>query len=380
MKILQVIPYFHPRRGGDVNVCYNLSKQLAKKGYEVTILTTDFEIDKEYIESIKKEGVDIIALNYTANIGLFLRSPDIKKWAQKNLKKYDIIHMHTYRAYQNNIISRYARKYNIPYIIQAHGSLLTFFTKPKLKKLYDFVWGYKILKDASKVIALTDTEAEQYKKMGVDENKIEIVPNGINLDEYKKLPEKGIFRKKYSIRENEKLILYVGRIHKSKGIDILIESFANLLLNLPDSKLVLLGPDDGYMEEMKNIVNKLKIGKNVIFTGFVNSKIKMAAYTDADVFVTPNFTGFPITFLEAMFFGPPIITTDKGDKLDWIHNKVGYVVEYGKEQLGNAIYTLLNDDKLRKRFGDEEKRMIREKFNWDKIVKRVENIYCECTS
>ena len=373
MKILHVIPYFTPKRGGDVNVCYNLSKQLVESGHEVTILTTDFEFNEKYAKSLK--SVKVITFNCIANLSLFLYSPEIKKWLGENIKYFDVIHLHTYRSYQNNIVHNYSKKYKIPYVLQAHGSVLPFFTKQRLKKLYDLVWGNRILKDASKVIALTKTEAEQYKKMSVDENRIGVVPNGINLSEYENLPDNGIFRSKYGIKSNEKIVLYLGRMHKSKGIDLLVDAFFDISKELNDIRLVIIGPNDGHQQQLLERLQKLDIDDKVLFTGFVTDDEKIAAFADADVFVTPSFSGFPITFLEACACGTPIITTNNGDKLDWIHDKVGYVVEYDKEQLCDAMFKVLSDDGLRRRFGEKGMRVVRQEFNWNIIVREMEIIY-----
>lgn len=373
MNILQVIPYFTPKRGGDVNVCYNLSKQLVKCGHEVTIITTDFEFDEEYVKT--NEEVNVIPFKCIANLGLFLYSPKMKKWTKDNIKNFDVVHLHDFRSYQNNVIYKYAKKYKIPYALQAHGSVLPFFAKQRLKKLYDSFWGYEILKDASKVIALTKTEVEQYKKMGVNENKIEIVPNGIDLTEYENLPKRGEFRRKYLIKDEEKIVLFVGRLHKTKGLELLVKAFADLLKKLDSIKLVFVGPDDGYQSTLERVIQELKIDTKVVFIGFVSNNEKMAAYVDADVFVTPSFFGFPVTFLEACACSTPIITTKRGDKLDWIHDKVGYVVEYDKDQLRDAIFKVLSERELRKRFGEEGKRLVMKKFGWKKIIEYIEQLY-----
>jgi len=85
---------------------------------------------------------------------------------------------------------------------------------------------HKLLRDASKVIALTQMEADQYRRMGVPEEKIAIIPNGIDLSEYANLPPQGAFKKKYGIKEEEKIVLYLGRIHESKGLGMLAEAFS----------------------------------------------------------------------------------------------------------------------------------------------------------
>ena len=378
MKILQVIPYFTPKRGGDVNVVYNLSKHLAERGHEVTIFTTDFEFDKGYIQSL--DGVRVVPFHCIANIGMMLISPKMKKQLKKEIRDFDIIHMHNFRSYQNVVAHHYAQKCNIPYILQAHGSVLPFFQKQRRKKIFDLFFGYKILRDASKVIALTKTEAEQYKKMGVDENKIEIVPNGIDLSEYDNLPKRGEFRRKYLIKDEEKIVLFVGRLHKSKGIDLLVKTFADVSKDLNNVRLVLVGPDDGYLPALEELIKTLKVDNKVVFTGFVSNEEKMAAFVDADVFVTPSFSGFPVTFLEACACGMSIITTNNGDELDWIDDKVGYVVGYNKDQLRDAIFKVLSEEGLKRRFGEEGRRLVRGKFWWKEIVKEIERLYGECIS
>ena len=374
MRILQVIHYLSPLHGGgSINVAYNLSKHLAERGHKVTIFTTDFELDNGYIQSL--DGVRVVLFHCIANIGLMLISPEMKKLLKEEIRDFDVIHMHNFRSYQNVVAHHYAKKYGVPYILQAHGSVLPFFQKQRLKKLYDWVWGYRILKDASKVIALTKTEAEQYKKMGVGEDKIEIVPNGIDLSEYENLPKRGEFRRKYLIGDDKKIILYLGRIHKIKGLDLLVKAFANLLRKLDNVKLVIVGPDDGFLSALKRQIKDLKIGDRILFTGPLYDGDKLKVYVDADVFVLPSvYETFPVTVLEAWASGTPVIVTDKCGIANII-DKVGYVVEYDKDQLQSAIFKVLSDEGLRRRFGEEGRRLVREELSWDKVVLNVEKIY-----
>ena len=387
MKILIVSDTFPPRKfGGVTTISYLLAKKLVERGHNVVVYTTDVGDSASSRLNVKDiEIINGLKVYYFKNISnslafkhrLFL--PLGMTSAIKNsITNFDIIHFHGYRSFLGIIIHHYAKKYKIPYVLQAHGSILPSFQKQRLKKLYDVVWGYRILHDASKVIALTKTEAEQYRIMGVNKDKIKIVPNGINLSEYDYLPKRGEFRRKYGIRDNENMILYIGRIHITKGIDLLVKAFADLAKELNDVKLVLVGPDDGYQSVIEDYVRTLKVNDKVLFTGFVNNKEKIAAFADADVFVTPSFLGFPVTFLEACACGTPIITTRNGDELDWIHDRVGYVVEYNKEQLQDAMSKILRDEGLRRRFGEEGKRLVREEFSWDKVVKKVEEVYMGC--
>ena len=377
MKILQVIPYFNPKMGGDVDVCYNISKQLVKNGHNVTILTTNYNIDNTYSKPLEKFGVNIVPINCIANIASFLYSPSMKKWLKTNLKSFDVIHLHTFRAYQNNIIRKYSVKFGVPYIVQAHGSVLPFFSKIGLKKIYDKFEGNAILKNSATCIAITETEAKDYIKMGVNENKIKIVPNGIDLEEYASLPKPGIFRNKYDISKKEKIVLYLGRIHESKGLEMLVDAFSIAAKEIESLKFVLIGPDAGYRNQLENQIETLGLKNKVLFTGFVSKEEKLSALVDADVFVTPRFSGFPITFLEACACGTPIITTNNGDRLDWIHNKVGYVVKYDANALADATSRLLKNSNLGKEFGGNGFQLTYTKFNWGHILHVLEKIYAQ---
>ena len=374
MKILQVAQFFSPVHGGSAEAPYQLSKELEKRGHEITVYASGYKSSQEYINSISE--VTVCLFRSWLNYAKFHVTPSMIKRAKKDIKNFDVIHMHNYRTFQNIVVHHYARKYKIPYVLQAHGSVLPFFQKRGLKRIFDLFCGYKILKDASKVIAVAKTEVEQYKKMGVNENKIEIVPNGIDLSEFDNLPERGEFRKKYSIKDNEKMILYLGRIHKIKGIDLLVQAFADLVKELDDVRLVMVGPDDGFLSTLKKQIEDLKIGDKILFTGPLYEQDKLEAYVDAAVYILPSiYEIWGIAALEACACGTPVVVTDRCGIADIVDGKKGCVVEYEKDQLREAILRILSDEELRVRFGEGGRKLVREKFDWDTVVIKLEALY-----
>jgi glycosyltransferase involved in cell wall biosynthesis len=248
-----------------------------------------------------------------------------------------------------------------------------------MKRIFDLIWAEKVILGAAGVIALNETEAERYRELGVDEDRIAIIPNGIDLAEYPDLPARGRFREKWGIDDATKIVLYLGRLDPTKGIDLLIRSFAGVAREFDDAVLMLVGEDMGHNEEFRELVRSLGLDDRVIFTGFVSKEDKMAAFTDADVFATPSFTGFPITFLEACLCGTPIVTTARGDLLTWIEGTVGYNAGYTPEEVTDAIVRLLADDALRARFGAQAKDLVRTRYNWQAIVREVETLYSDIT-
>jgi len=386
MKILQVTSFFRPswEAGGPPRAVYEISKRLVKRGHDVTVYTTDGFKYRLNVEKNKPVDVDGIRVYYFRNLSNYIT----RKWvlpipyyvpivARRELKDFDIIHIHEYRTVLTLATYSYAKKYNIPYVLQARGSILPFFAKKKLKRFFDRVWGKRILKDVSKAFALTNIEAEQYKKMDIKENKIEIVPNGIDLSEYTHLPEKGKFRRKYGIKDDEKIILYLGRIHKIKGVDLLVSTFTDLIKEINNVRLVIVGPDDGFLPILKKQIKNLDVNEEILFAGPLYRRNKLEAYVDADMFVLPSrYEAFPNTLLEAFACGLPVITTNRCGIAD-IVKRAGLIVEFDRKQLKDAIFKVLSDEGLRRRFGEEGKELIKEKFKWDTIVKKIENIYLD---
>ena len=197
MRILEVIDLFSPLHGGSAAVPYQMSRQLSKDGHEVTLYASQTELTQIYFNLLPE--VRVHTFKTWLSLANFQVTPGLIGKARDEVGHFDIIHMHNYRTFQNMVVHHYARKYGVPYVLQAHGSLTTFFQKGWLKRSFDILWGYRILEDAAKVIAVTKIEAEQYKSMGVSEDKIEIVPNGVDLSEFDNLPQKGEFRRKYGL-------------------------------------------------------------------------------------------------------------------------------------------------------------------------------------
>jgi glycosyltransferase involved in cell wall biosynthesis len=374
MKILQVTPFFSPVHGGSAEVPYHLSKELAKRGHEVTVYTSDFKLSHDYIDSIPK--VRVRAFRTWSSWANLYVTPGMIGKAKQEIERFDVIHMHNYRTFQNIVVAHYARKYGTPYMLQAHGSLPRIAARQGLKQLYDTAWGYKLLRDASRVIAVTEIEAGQYKSMGISEDKVAVLPYGIDLDEFDNLPEKGEFRRKYGLDSDQKIILYLGRIHKIKGLDLLTMAFSEVLKKLNDARLVIVGPDDGYLPTLKKLVADLKISDKVLFVGPLYGRDKVQVYVDTDVYVlSSSYEIFGITVLEAMACGVPVIVSEHRGIAEVIDGRAGLAVPLDEEQLQNALLQMLHDDRIRQQFGTNGKALVREKFDWETIAEQVEKVY-----
>ena len=385
MKILQSHQYFYParHRGGVLRSVYDLSKQLVEQGHEVTVWTTDVFDKKSRIRvdsnPVFVDGIKVFYFRGVPN-GLLPKylltlSREMLHEIRREISRFDIAHLHGFRSVQNILLYPYLKRNGIPYVEQAHGSLPKI-GKRGLKWLYDLFWGRKLLQDASKVIALTETEAEQYLDAGVNKDKIEIVPNAIDLSQFEDLPAKGEFRRKYSLGAKEKVTLSLGRIHKIKGLDLLARTFARISPELNNVKLVIVGPDSGYLSELTRVISQLRIGDRVLFTGPLYDRDKLEAYVDADVFVLPSvYEASPHTVLEACACGTPVIMTDRCGIAEIFDGQAGFVVPYDEEQLGDALMHMLTDEPARQQFGGNGRLLVQQRFDLPRIVEQTENIY-----
>ena len=396
MKILHVAHFFYPclSAGGVVNASYQIASKQGKDD-DVKVISSDSCKERLKFPNGRYDvDVDGIKVDYFKNLSngfklkTMLDTPLAAPFKiRKDIKDYDIVHIHEHRQTLAIIASYFARKNNIPYIVQAHGSVLPFFQKEGLKNLFDKVFGFKILHNASCVFALTEVEKEQYLKMGVDEDKIEIVPLGINLDEYENIPAYGKFRSKFNIGENDKLILFVGRIHEIKGLDLLLDAFNDLIVQSNEKnslenkdcssiKLAIVGPDDGYLVKLEEKVKEYSLEENVIITGPLYKEEKQEALVDCDLFVMPSkYESFTTSGLEAMACSKPLVLTKNNHIHDWVDGNVGLACEDNKDSLREAIEKVLFDEELSQIFAENGNKLIKEKYNWDIINDQILEIY-----
>ena len=389
MKILQVTNFFKPswESGGPARVVYEIAKKLVERGHDVTVYTTDGYKSRLDVKKNKPVNVNGIKVYYFRNLSSYLTREMVLLIpyylpivARKDIKDFDIIHIHEHRSVLAVIVRHYAKKYGVPYFLQAHGALPRIIKKKRLKKLFDAFFGYRILSDASKVIAVSKAEVEQYKQAGINEDKIATIPDGVDVEVFKELPTHEKFRKKYDIKEEDHIILFLGRIHKRKGIDFLIKSFSELTKEMSDVILVIIGPDDGYKIEVEKSIKTLNLGNRIKLMGYIDENDKLSAYVDADVLVYPGiFEIFGLVPFEAMMCGTPVIVTDDcgcGELVE--ESGGGYLVEYGDiERLKEKMKRVIENPEEGAEMVEKGKRFIFENLSQDVVVRGIEELYEE---
>ena len=389
MRILHIIPYFYPAwsYGGTCRAAWELARALVHEGQEVVVYTTD-ALDSRSRASHAYEVVDGVEIHRVRNLSnhlawrrLFLpvKFGDQLKSA---LQRADVAHLHEFRSYQNAVALPLMEKFGVPFVLTAQGGLPRIMGRQSLKALYDRFVGRRILTQARRLHALNELEREQFIALGVPPNRIAILPNGVNLDEYKELPLVNGFRERFDIPADAPIVLFLARVNKIKGVNFLVNSFNEVRRSMPDAILVIVGPDDGYLNQAKRQVHNMGIEQWVRFTGYLDGDDKLEAYQAASVYVLPStYEMFAITLLESLACGTPIIATDRVGLADFVRqNDLGSIVIYGNVQdLKDEILRTLRRPPDVERRAIYGRRYVLENFGWNSIAADWLNVYEACS-
>ncbi|MFC1945701.1 glycosyltransferase family 4 protein [Chloroflexota bacterium] len=380
MKILQVFDFFSPHGGGTVDLLGKISGALAGKGHEVEIYTSDYKLDEGYIAALPE--VTIRPFHCVMALANYYYAPGFKRAVQKHLSDFDVAHLHCFRSYQNIVISREAPRAGVPYVLDTHGSLPrqtpgTTDGKAPLRSLFDMFWGKRILNNAGRLVAETQLGMSEYRQVGVPEERIALVPPPFETQAFADLPQPGAFRRRFGL-ENKKIVMFLGRIHRIKGLDVLAAGFTELAKREPAARLVIVGNDDGYKAALEKLIKRLGIAEKVIFAGFLNGPEKLEALVDADVVAqTSRYEQGAWAPFEAVLCGTPIVVSDNsGAGEDVAKHEAGYLAAFGDEKdlAEKLAWVLANPQEAGRKTARARQHIITD-LSLEKGIERYEQLY-----
>ena len=382
MKICHAYIFFSIKfAGGTSDLMYKIVKAQAKIGHSPAIITGNYKFDSELAESLDGT-VFHIEKSWLDKAG-FSIMPGLISWCKQNLNDFDVIHMHAYRTFQNIILYKYCKKFNIPYVMDAHGSVPYYKRKNFIKKLFDRIWGKKILRDAGLLIAETKVGVDEYLELDstLTKENIIILSPPLDTDEYSKLPKRGQFKELYNIPKDEKVISFLGRVHHIKGNDFLIKGFSEFVKTNSNIKLVIIGPDDGHVDECKSLVQELNVSDKVIFTGFLGGEHKNSALVDSDIVVqlSRQEQGAWAPLEAVLCKTPIIVTSHTGTGEDIKRLNAGYLINFDDVKgLANLFEYIFDNYEEAKVKTINAKRHIEENLSMNKRISEYTELYEIC--
>ena len=384
MKILMLTWEYPPRIvGGIARVVHDLSKRLIKDGHEVTVVTYRDNADVPEYENDK--GVNVYRVdNYMIHPNNFIDwimqlNFNMLSKATEIINKeggFDVIHAHDW-------LVTYAAKslknaYDIPIVATIHATEAgrnSGIHDETQRYINDTEW--MLTYEATEVIVNSNYMKNEIQRLfGLPFDKINVIPNGINLSNFTGIERDYDFRRQYAM-DNEKIILYVGRLVYEKGVQHLIAAMPKILSNYNDAKLIIAGRG-GMMDELRAEASNLGLNDKIYFTGYLNSKQVQKMYKCADVAVFPStYEPFGIVALEAMLAGVPVVVSDVGGLDEIVTHGVDGMKSYAgnANSIADSVTALLYDHQLATNVSKKAKQKVKDQFNWEKIAQDTHFTY-----
>ena len=382
MKILQVVPGMSPHYGGPNVALTDLTRLLTERGFETTLMTTNSDpsgrIDVPLGVMTSQRGANVMYFNMWP-AGRYAFSMALAKSLFQNINNYDVVHIHWLYSFSSLIAAIAAQYAHVPYVFQPNGSLDPYLMKKNrwLKNFYNTIWGNYIIQHAAGIIFTSEAECNfaDLHKANVPEH---VVPVGLDWKDYAILPSQGQFRKQYPAVADKKIILFLGRISRQKGLDLLIPAFHAVKSRVPNAHLVIAGPDsEGYGETIRQLIGEFNLEDSVTWVGYLSREMKLAAYVDCDLYVLPSYAeNFGATVTEALACEKPVVITNRVNICDEIEKaQAGIVVECAVESIVNGMRLVLEDPNLSRQLGQKGRKLVQQKYTWDVVLRELITVY-----
>lgn len=379
MHILHISPYYVPAYtfGGVVAAVEGLAQATAARGHQVTVLTTDvLTLSARHTGSSTEtiNGVQVMRCrNWMYPLRrLNLSTPfGIQAQLEHLLPSVDVVHLHEFRTVENLLTVPAVRDADRPLILSPHGTLTQSTGRSTLKIWWDRLLSPRIAPAISQIIALAQAEADDvravWQQFGTPPP-IQIIPNGVNPQQFASLPDGAIFRERYGLG-NGAVVLFMGRLHRRKGVEELAQAF--LAANIQGAKLVLAGPDEGMLPTLQRLQTP-----DIILTGYLNAEQRLQALAAADLFALPaTGEGLSMAVLEAMAAGVPVLLSPGCNLPEAAEAGAGQIVQPQVETLTQALRDLLADRDGLQQMGAQARQLVQDRFTWAQVAASMEVVY-----
>ncbi len=390
MKILVLSDTFPPTApGGAGQIAFKLASAFLKKGHQVFVITT--RQDKLIPEQEVFKGLKVFRIysNYHERwrACLSLYNPQVVGRVRTLIKeiKPEVVYAHNIHYYLSYYCLKLAQKYSKGVFLTVHDMMLVYYGKWKPKSFNNFkitildqIQEAKkrynpfrniiirfLLKYVDKIFAVSCALAHVLNHNGIQN--IEVLHNGIDVDNWKiKKEEIRQFKQQYNI-QNKKVIFFGGRLSELKGGEKIIQVMKKVVEQIPETVLLIAGKKQGYAQKMLRFAQQLGISNNIVLTGWLDNNEIKSAYYSCEIVVVPSIylDPFPTLNLEAMACKKPVVGTCFGGTPEIVEDgKTGYIVNpFNVGVVAEKIINLLRNPQKAKEFGELGYKRVKEKFS-----------------
>ena len=307
-------------------------------------------------------------------------SRKLARFLDEEIPRFDLVHVHGIWHYPAWMASRITRRRGVPCVVSLHDELSAAKLRHKWfrKRVYRNLILDRILRSADALHVLTRAERSRVAELGYD-TPVFLSPNGIGLDtlDAPASPDASDFLARHPRLAGKRVILFLGRLHPSKGTDVLARSFVRIAPRFPDTVLLVAGPDEvGPRHGIERILRSAGLVDRVVITGMLTGADKLAALTLAELFVLPSRSeGMSVAVLEALAAGLPVVISEQYNFPEVGEAGAGFVVPRDEASFTEAIGALLSGGQVARSMGRRGRRLVTEHHTWPSIAGSMADFY-----
>ncbi|MEX2217388.1 MAG: glycosyltransferase [Phycisphaerales bacterium] len=395
MRILHVICTLDPRHGGPPAVAARLAAAQAALGHKVSIATfrryhaadTYEPAERALAETPGSRAVGVHWLPDATRAERLVGTISRRR-LPSIVGRAEAVHLHGVWEPMLVVAARAARRAGIPYVVRPAGMLGSWaLGRRSLKKRVALALVYRRMLDRARAVqALNADEAENIRPLGL-RAPVRIIPSGVFPEELEKRAggaagaggagsSAGVLPGSLAAAAGHPYILFLSRLHKAKGLDLLADAFAAVAGEFPEWHLVAAGPDFGVGPALRARVERLGLAGRFHVPGAVYGKEKGALLAGAGVFALPSeHEGFSMAIVEALARGVPVVISRECHFPEV--SEVGAGIETAREAgaIAGALRAVMSDAGARERMGAAGRALVRERFTWPVVAGRCVEVY-----
>ena len=385
------------RIGGPVVSVSSLAEALVKKGHEVTVFTTNSNLDEDLDvptdHAVEVDGIPVHyfrreeplkrylpGVSYVSKSLGFLYAPEMARALAQQVTEFDVVHTHLPFIYPTYASAKAAFVADRPLFYHQRGVFdperLKF--RALKKSLYLELIEKPILRRATTLIGLTEAERDSYAALGI-RTPCRVIPNGIRLPRPMDEGAKAAVLRELDIEPQHKVVLFMGRLHPVKGADRLLKAFERIANQFRDALLILAGPDEFAIESaFRARMSVAGLASRVRFPGMVQGDMKSALLCRANLFCLPSDAeGFSMAILEALAHETPVLISPRCHFPEVEKYGAGRISLPEPEPLAEALAALLAHPDALSRMGANGLALVSERYTWDTVAACMVDAYEE---
>jgi glycosyltransferase involved in cell wall biosynthesis len=385
LRILHVVPYYEQAwaYGGIPRLVTTMTRALAWRGHHVTVCTTDVRDSRTRASSTvqNEHGVDVRLFPNVSNAIAyhlqFFTPIGLRRYLRRSSATFDVAHVHACHNLPGVIAASELTRAGVPYVVSPNGTARPLERRVRAKQLFALTAGRSMLPRAARIVAVSQSEVIQLRRMGVDESAIAEIANPIDEAEFDRAVDRDGYRRRMGLGDDP-VVLFLGKLTPRKGVEDLVRAFASV--TDPRAKLVVAGNDMGAGASIVSLIQRLALEGRVSRQDLLTGSERLDALGGADVVVYPSRDEiFGLVPLEALLAGTPVIVCNDSGCGEVISSTGGglTVPPGDPDALSGAIGTVLTNLEEWRRRARHAAFAVRRRFGSQVICDRLELLYCE---